>query len=40
MLDNVCLGFWSTYLILLCGDVESNPGPNLHNREIFEDYKK
>ena len=41
MVDNVRLGFSSlnliyqfltiTYLILLCGDVESNPGPNLFN---------
>ena len=44
------LGFWSfnlkyqflttSYLILLCGDVESNPGPNLHNLQTFEDYEK
>ena len=50
MVDNVCLGFWSlnliyqflsiTYLILLCGDVESNPGPNLHNLQTFGSYDK
>ena len=50
MVDNVCLGFWSlnlkyqfltiTYLILLCGDIESNPGPNLHNLQTFESYDK
>ena len=50
MVDNVCLGFWSlnliyqfltiTYLILLCGDVESNPGPNLLYLQTFEGYEK
>ena len=50
MIDNVCLGLWSLkliyqcrtiiYLTLLCGDFESNPGPNLHKLQIFEDYKK
>ena len=50
MVDNVCLGFWSlnliyqfltiTYLFLLCGDVKSNPGPNLHNLQTFESYDK
>ena len=50
MVDNVCLGFWSlnltyqfltkTHLILLCGDVESNPGPNLLNLQTFEGYEK
>ena len=47
MIDNDWLGFWFfklkyqfqtiTYLILLCGDVESNPGPNLDNLQTFED---
>ena len=50
MIDNVCLGFWSlnliyqsltiAYLILLCGDVEYDPGPNLHNLQTLEDYEK
>ena len=48
MFDNECLGFtlnisipsYIIYLILLCGDVESNPGPNLHNLQTFEDYEK
>ena len=50
MVNKVCLGFWSlnliyqfltiTYLILLCGDVESNPGPNLLNLQTFDGYKK
>ena len=50
MVDNVCLEFLSlnltyqlltiTYLILLCGDVESNPGPNLLNLQTFEGYEK
>ena len=49
MVDNVCLGFWSlnliyqfltiTYLILLCGDVEYNPGPNLLNLQTFKGYE-
>ena len=29
-----------TYLILVCGDVEFNPGPNLHNLQTFESYDK
>ena len=28
------------YLILLCGDVESNPGPDLQHLETSEDYEK
>ena len=28
-----------TYFILLCGDVESNPGPNLLNLQTFKRYK-
>ena len=44
------IGFWSlyllyhfltiTYIILLCGDVESTSGPNLHYLQAFEDYEK
>ena len=50
MVENVCLRIWSlnliyqfltiTYLTQLCGDVKSNPGPNLHNLQTLEDYEK
>ena len=50
MVDNVCLGFWSlkliyqfltiTYIIILCGDVESNPRPDLLNLQTFECFGK
>ena len=50
MIDNVCLGFWSlnlihqfptiAYFILLCDDIESNPGLNSHNLKTFEEYEK